>query len=147
MRRINQLGLAIVKRYEGMSRHAYKCPAGYWTIGCYGHRVKPSERFNEPLTDKSMDQLLESDLSEACKAVQRLIKVPVRDNQFSALVSFTFNLGSGCLQRSVLRARLNRSEYKEAGQAFMLYVRASGRVLKGLLNRRHDEMMLFMRES
>lgn len=146
MRRINQLGLAIVKRYEGMSRHAYKCPAGYWTIG-YGHRVKPSERFNEPLTDKSMDQLLESDLSEACKAVQRLIKVPVRDNQFSALVSFTFNLGSGCLQRSVLRARLNRSEYKEAGQAFMLYVRASGRVLKGLLNRRHDEMMLFMRES
>lgn len=146
MRRINQLGLAIVKRYEGMSRHAYKCPAGYWTIG-YGHRVKPSERFNEPLTDKSMDQLLESDLSEACKAVQRLIKVPVRDNQFSALVSFTFNLGSGCLQRSVLRARLNRSEYKEAGQAFMFYVRASGRVLKGLLNRRHDEMMLFMRES
>lgn len=146
MRRINQLGLAIVKRYEGMSRHAYKCPAGYWTIG-YGHRVKPSERFNEPLTDKSMDQLLESDLSEACKAVQRLIKVPVRDNQFSALVSFTFNLGSGCFQRSVLRARLNRGEYKEAGQAFMLYVRASGRVLKGLLNRRHDEMMLFMRES
>lgn len=146
MRKINQLGLAIVKRYEGMSRHAYKCPAGYWTIG-YGHRVKPSERFNEPLTDKSMDQLLESDLSEACKAVQSLIKVPVLDNQFSALVSFTFNLGSGCLQRSVLRARLNRGEYKEAGQAFMLYVRASGRVLKGLLNRRHDEMMLFMRES
>lgn len=146
MRRINQLGWAIVKRYEGMSRHAYRCPAGYLTIG-YGHRVKPGEQFNEPLTNEAIDHLLETDLIEVCRAVQRLIKVPVRDNQFSALVSFTFNLGSGCLQRSVLRARLNRGEYKEAGQAFMLYVRASGRVLKGLLNRRHDEMMLFMRES
>ena len=78
------------------------------------------------------------------RAVLRLITVPLSDGQFDALVSFTFNLGSGALQRSTLRRKVNRQEYEDAALEFGKWVWAGGRRLKGLINRRKAEAALFL---
>lgn len=77
------------------------------------------------------------------RAVLRLISVPLTDGQFDALVSFTFNLGAGALQRSTLRRKMNRGEAEDVPAEFMKWVWAGGRKLKGLIKRRCAEALLF----
>ena len=77
----------------------------------------------------------------------RLIKIPLTDNQFAALVSFTFNLGGGALQRSTLRQKVNRKEHGEVPAEFMKWVRAGGRKLPGLIKRRAAEAALYVRKD
>jgi lysozyme len=77
------------------------------------------------------------------QAVCRLVKVPLTDGQFDALVSFTFNLGSGALQRSTLRRKVNREEHEEVPREFLRWVWAGGRKLKGLVRRRAAEADLY----
>jgi lysozyme len=69
--------------------------------------------------------------------------VPLTDGQFDALVSFTFNLGSGALQRSTLRRKVNREEHDEVPEQFMRWVWAGGRKLRGLMRRREKELLLY----
>ena len=76
-------------------------------------------------------------------AVFRLIRVPRTDGQFEALLSFTFNLGSGALQRSTLRRKVNREEHAGVPTEFMRWVWAGGRRLKGLIRRRAAETTLY----
>ena len=90
--------------------------------------------------------LLLKDVSFAERSVIRLIKVPLFDGQFDALVSFIFNLGSGALQRSTLRMKVNREEHKEVPDEFMKWVRAGGIRLRGLIRRRMAEAILYMEE-
>ena len=87
--------------------------------------------------------LLSALLIIAERAVLRLIKVPLTDGQFDALVSFTFNLGSGALQRSTLRRKVNREEHEEVPAEFMRWVWAGGRKLKGLVRRREAESIRY----
>lgn len=138
---ITEEGLAIIMRHEGFSPVRYICPAGYPTIG-YGHVIKNGEDFGT-ISKEEGAILLQRDVVIAEQAVKRLISVPLNDNQFAALVSFTFNLGSGSLQRSTLRRKLNRGEYEAASQEFHKWVWAGGRKLRGLINRRADEAALF----
>lgn len=77
------------------------------------------------------------------QAVCRLIKVPLTDGQFDALVSFTFNLGSGALQRSTLRRKVNHEEHEEVPDQFMRWVWAGGKKLRGLVMRREAEASLY----
>jgi lysozyme len=84
-------------------------------------------------------ELLRSDVGKAERAVLRLIAVPLTQGQFDALVSFTFNLGSGALQRSTLRRKVNREEHDDVPAELMKWVWAGGRKLKGLANRRRLE--------
>jgi lysozyme len=72
-----------------------------------------------------------------------LITVPLTDGQVDALVSFTYNLGGGALQRSTLRRKINRKEHAEVPEQFMRWVWADGRKLKGLIRRREAEVMLY----
>lgn len=109
MRNITQSGLDLIKRFEGFVGNVYFCPAGYPTIG-YGHVVKRSEDFSAGIDAVQAEELLRQDAVIAERAVLRLIKVPLTDGQFDALVSFTFNLGGGALQRSTLRRKVNREE-------------------------------------
>src|SRR5689334_11587575 len=99
MRHITDAGLALIKRFEGFSPTLYICPAGYSTIG-YGHVVRPAERscFAKGITSIGGENLLRHDAQVAEAAVLRLIRVPLTNGQFDALVSFTFNLGAGALQ-------------------------------------------------
>ena len=87
---------------------------------------------------------MKRDLSIAERGVLKQTKVPLTDNQFDALCSFVFNLGSGAFQSSTLRRRLNRGDYEGAANEFPRWVFAGGRKLKGLIKRRSDERLLFL---
>lgn len=139
--KINDKGLQIIKDFEGCRLKAYICPAGVWTIG-YGHtaNVKP----DMVITSTDAERLLRQDLKRFEEAVSSLVKVPVTPNQFSALVSFTFNIGVGALRNSTLLRKLNSSNYKGAAEEFLRWNKANGKVLPGLTKRRKAERDLFL---
>lgn len=143
MRHITQEGIDLIKRFEGFSATVYICPAGYPTIG-YGHLVREAEQYEQGITEAEAEDLLRRDVHAAENAVLRLIDVPLTDGQFDALVSFTFNLGSGALQRSTLRRKLNRQEYASVAGEFGRWVWAGGHRLKGLVRRRRAERAVFL---
>lgn len=140
MRHITDVGLTLIKRFEGFSPTIYLCPAGYPTIG-YGHLVKPQERtrFAAGIDEAQGEDLLRLDARIAESAVLRLIRVPLTDGQFDALVSFTFNLGAGALQRSTLRRKVNREEHAAIPRELLKWVRSGSNVLPGLVRRRKAE--------
>ncbi|WJW80324.1 lysozyme [Bartonella sp. TP] len=146
MRHITQNGLDLIKRFEGFSQTVYFCPAGYPTIG-YGHVVKDDEDFAAGIDEAQAEELLRQDAQIAERAVLRLINVPLTDGQFDALVSFTYNLGGGALQRSTLRRKINREEHAEVPEQFMRWVWAGGRKLKGLVRRRAAEAGFYQTNS
>jgi len=130
MRHVTQHGINLIKRFEGFEPEVYLDAAGLPTIG-YGHLLRAGEA------------LLIKDVLSAETAVLRLIHVPLTDGQFDALVSFTFNLGGGALQRSTLRRKVNREEHKDVPREFMRWLWAGGRKLKGLVRRREAEANLY----
>lgn len=142
--RTSEKGLDVIKRHEGLRLKAYRCPAGVWTIG-YGHTkgVKQGMR----IAKVQADRFLREDLAEAEKAVNTLVSVPLKQEQFDALVSFVFNLGAGALLRSTLRKVLNKGDYRAAAEQFERWVYGSvgGRKVKlpGLVARRVEERELF----
>lgn len=140
MRHVTDAGLNLIKRFEGFSSTIYICSAGYPTIG-YGHVVLAHEQdqFATGITQAEATELLRKDVRIAERAVLRLISVPLTDGQFNALVSFTFNLGAGALQRSTLRRKVNRGEHKSVPVELMKWVWAAGKRLPGLLSRRIAE--------
>lgn len=140
-RQVTEQGLDLIKHFEGLSLKPYKDIAGYWTIG-YGHLMKEYQAIL--LTEAEAEELLRSDLGKAERAVLRLTKVDLTDYQFDALVSFVFNLGAGAYQRSTLRAKLNRGDYTGAAPEFLKWIRAGGKVSKGLLRRRKAESQIFL---
>ena len=143
-RKINKAGMELVKKFEGFRADAYLCPAGVWTIG-YGHTggVKDGQK----VTKAKAEQLLREDLSEAEKAVERYITVSLTDCQFSALVSFTFNLGAGSLKDSTLRRKLNAGNHDAVPSELARWVKADGKTLPGLVLRRAAEGELFLRDD
>lgn len=142
MRKITQEGLDLIKHFEGYCPVVYVCPAGYPTIG-YGHLVRNHEAFANIGYDEA-ETLLRKDVESAECAVLRLINVPLTDGQFDALVSFTYNLGSGALQRSTLRRKVNRQAHAEVPEQLMRWVWAGGRKLNGLERRRNTEAIRYV---
>ncbi|MEM7198212.1 MAG: lysozyme, partial [Pseudomonadota bacterium] len=106
---INDAGLAIIKHYEGFQSKPYTCPAGYLTIG-YGHLVREDDAFSSGISETQAEEFLRDDVGIAERAIGVLIRQPLSENQFSALVSFTLNVGSGNLQASTLRRKINRGD-------------------------------------
>lgn len=143
MRQITENGLALIKRFEGFSAQLYDDAAGYATIG-YGHLLQPGEDFSAGITRADADRLLRADVRIAQGAVLRLIDHPLTDGQYDALVSFTFNVGGGALQRSTLRRKINRGELAAAPAEFHRWVYAGGRRLRGLVRRREAEIACFL---
>lgn len=141
-RQVNAEGLRLIKNYEGFRERAYLCPAGVWTIG-YGHTGGVNE--GDTVTREEAERLLRSDLRHAEGAVSRLIRVPLTDNEFSALVSFVYNCGAGALQTSTMRAHLNGGRRLAAADEFWRWCQAGGRKLPGLVRRRADERALFLK--
>lgn len=138
---ISDAGLELIKRFEGVRLSAYDDGVGVWTIGV-GHikGVKPGD----VATADQVDQWLREDVQEAEQAINRLARAPLSQAQFDALVSFTFNLGAGALERSTLLKRLNGRDYDAAANEFLRWNIAGGRVLAGLTKRRIAERMLFL---
>lgn len=139
-RQINKAGLDLVKKWEGCKLTAYLCPAKIWTIGfgSTGSHVKPGMT----ITQDQADELLRSDLRRFEDYVADRC-APATDNQFSALVSFCFNLGEGNLKTSTLRRLHLEGDYAGAKAQFARWNKAGGRVLNGLVKRRAEEAALY----
>ena len=147
MRRMTDEGLDLIKLYEGYSSSPYLCPAQHWTIGYGAIWGMDDTRVKEDHPDINEDQadyLLRRDVKKSEIAVLRHIRVPLEDGQFNALCSFVFNLGSGALQSSTLRRKINRGDYIGAANEFPRWVFAGGRKLKGLIRRREHERLMFI---
>ena len=147
MRRMTDEGLDLIKLYEGYSSSPYLCPAQHWTIGYGAIWGMDDTRVKEDHPDINKDQadyLLRRDVKKSEMAVLRHIRVPLEDGQFNALCSFVFNLGSGALQSSTLRRKINRGDYIGAANEFPRWVFAGGRKLKGLIRRREHERLMFI---
>ncbi|MEQ1704631.1 MAG: lysozyme [Rickettsiales bacterium] len=115
MRHITEDGIELIQNFEGFSPTVYLDAAGLPTIG-YGHllRAGEAEMFRRGISHEAAVALLIKDVQTAERAVLRLITVPLTDGQFDALVSFTFNLGGGALQRSTLRRKINREDHVDS---------------------------------
>ena len=143
---INAAGLAIIKHFEGFSHMPYRdvinLPTiGYGSIwGLDGARLTITHR---EITMAEGEWLLLRMLQQTERAVRRLVHPPLSENQFSALVSFTYNVGSGNLQCSTLRMKLNRMDLAGAANEFPKWRRAGGRILRGLVRRRAEERQLW----
>lgn len=137
---ISQKGLDLIKSFEGLRLSAYKCPADVWTIG-YGATagVKPGQT----ITKERAEELLREDVKRFEGYVDRLVKVPLTQGQFDALVSFAYNLGPGALEKSTLLDQLNRGDYDSAAAQFDRWTKAGGKELPGLVKRRAAERALF----
>jgi len=147
--RTSDEGIKLIKHFEGVHKKPYICPAGYWTVGV-GHLISrdaklPFEWFRI-LSPGEIDDLLRKDLRRFELGVLRLLGiVQPSQSEFDALVSFSFNLGLGCFQRSTVRSAFIRGDKKRSGEVLLKYRRAGGRILQGLVRRRQAELALLMR--
>lgn len=137
----------------------YLCPARLWTVGV-GHVLYPeqaklpvSDRLQFALKDEDrrvwtaaeVDDLLAKDLARFERGVARYCPNAVNSQgRFDSLVSFSFNVGLGNLQRSSLRMKNNRGDFEGAAEEFMKWTKAAGKVLPGLVKRRLDEQRLYL---
>ena len=141
--------LKMLAHHEGVRQKPYKCPAGLWTVGV-GHLIGDGktlpDSWNKIFTLDEVYDILAKDVARFERGVNKYITIPLRQNEFDALVSFSFNLGLGVLQRSTLRQALNRGDKEGAIASLLKYNKAGGKVLKGLDNRRKDEAALFRKE-
>ncbi len=139
-------GLQLIRKYEGYKSTPYRCPAGLYTVG-YGHVIgnglQLPDEWNRTLSLGEINELLRTDLARFERGVLRYCPVYLTQSQFDSLVSFSFNLGVGVLQRSTLRQKLNRGDYDGAAKVLLKYNKAGGVVLKGLTRRRQAEYRLF----
>ncbi len=139
----NAAGIAIIKEFEGLRLDSYICPAGVWTIG-YGttRGIQPSMCISEA----KAEELLREDLRSFEAGVQKMLQgVSLTDNQFSALVSLCYNCGLAPIkQGNTIRRTLDAGDYSGAADGFLLWRKAGGRVLEGLVRRRKRERELFL---
>jgi lysozyme len=138
-------GLKIIKTWEqgpkgGAALEAYQCDAGVWTIG-YGHTKGVKQGDTCSIHDAY--NWLREDCQGAEDAVHDLVVQPINQNQFDALVSFVFNLGRMAFANSTLLKMLNAGDYPGAARQFPRWNRVKGKIARGLVARRRDEVELF----
>lgn len=147
MRPIPNQALLLVREFEGCRLQVYLDSAGLPTIGI-GHLIRPGESFTS-ITQEQAEDLLRQDMQQAVRSVLRLINRPLTDNQYAALLSFTFNAGGGALQSSTLRMKCNRREDYAVPAEFLRWDKVKDPKTKlyrqsaGLLRRRKAEALLY----
>jgi lysozyme len=155
---VSAKALKVIKHHEGIRFSPYRCPAKLWTIGV-GHVLYPEQgklkiedrdayslrpEDNRKFSMEEVDSILAADLQRFERGVEKFVPVLLTQGQFDALVSFSFNVGLGTLQRSTLRQKLLRGDKTGAADEFLKYRMAGGKILKGLQNRRIDERAMFL---
>jgi GH24 family phage-related lysozyme (muramidase) len=161
----------MLAHHEGKRNKPYLCPAQIWTIGIgsvlYQEQIRlpiartpellakgavPMIRKEFPLkqednrlwSDDEIYRLLDRDLATFERGVLRLCPNDLNQSRFDSLVSFSFNVGLGNLQRSTIRMKHNRGDFEGAAEAFMQWTKAGGKELPGLVKRRKDEQALYL---
>ena len=155
---VSPKAIAMIQHHEGIRYKPYRCPAKLWTIGV-GHVIYPEQgklkiedrdgfplrpEHNRQFTKEEVDGILRLDLARFERGVAQFCPVPLTQGMFDALVSFSFNVGLGTLQRSTLRQKLLRGDKAGAAEELLKYCMAGGKILKGLQNRRIDERAMFL---
>lgn len=135
-------GIDLIKEYEGFRAKPYYCPAGKLTVG-YGHVVKSGEHFDE-ISEEQGEAILRNDLATAESAANLLVKVPLNQNEFDALVSLIFNIGTTNFRNSTLLKLINKDMRYMAAQEFSKWVYSKKKKLPGLVKRRDAEKLLFL---
>ncbi|MET3589864.1 lysozyme [Bartonella silvatica] len=149
MRKISQEGLALIKQWEGLRLNAYKDAIGVWTIG-YGHTNmagKPLIHEGMIITEKQAEELLCQDLQQFENAVESAVTVSLTDEQFAALVSFCYNVGTKAFCNSTLLKKLNKGDYEAVPTELQKWTKASGKRLQGLVHRRAAEAGLWAKRA
>ena len=140
-------GLALIRLFEGLVLKAYPDPGSGgdpWTIG-YGHTVGVTPGM--VCTQAQADAWLSWDAANCARAIEKLVKVPLTQAQFDALVSLIFNIGEGAFARSTLLRRLNAGAYADVPAQFKRWDKAGGKVMKGLVRRRAAEAAVWSSSS
>lgn len=140
--KINTEGVRLIKYFESLRLESYEDSVGVWTIG-WGHTNKEKIVEGIKITQDEADAYLQNDLKKFEDGVNQLVTVPLNENQFSALVSFSFNLGLGNLKNSTLLKYLNEGDSFNASKEFVKWSKAGGKRLGGLVKRRLSERNLF----
>lgn len=155
---VSDKAIKMIIHHEGLRLKPYRCPAKLWTIGVGhvlypdqgkmainerdGYQLRPED--NRVFTQEEVNNILKADLKRFEQGVDRYITTQLTQGMFDALVSFSFNVGLGTLQRSTLRMKLNRGDKDGAAEELLKYCMAGGKILKGLQNRRIDEKAMFL---
>lgn len=143
---ISPNALKLLLEWEGCKLKQYKDSGGLLTIGV-GHLIKKGENFSKGITTSQALDLLADDIKQFEQSINSLVKVPLTQNQFDALVIFCFNIGVGAFTKSTLLRKLNSRLYKEVPYQLSLWTRADGKKVQGLINRRNKEIDLWNKED
>jgi lysozyme len=143
---VNKAGRDLIKQFEGCKLKAYKCPAGLWTISWgltfYPDGTKVKE--GDVITQQQAEDYFNAIVDDFAKDVDVLVKSNVTANNFSAIVSFAFNVGIGNFRKSTLLKKVNVNPKDTSISAeFKKWVRANDRVMQGLVRRREAEAKLY----
>ena len=147
--KISNNGLDLIKQFEGLSLKPYLDAANIPTIGFgntyYEDGTKVTLK-DKPITEERATQLLEFIANKTfSENINKVVKVPLNQNQFDALVSFAYNIGNKNFNWSTLLKKLNLSDYVGASLEFGRWNQAGGKILSGLVSRRQKEKELFLR--
>lgn len=149
MPKLNQAGIDLIKEFEGFKGQAYRCPAGVWTVG-YGHTSRagwPRVFPNTVVSKDVAEEILKIDLKRFEEDIKNTLGESVNslnDNQYSALVSLCYNIGSGAFAKSSAVKLIRAGKIEEAAQRILPWNKAGGKVLKGLVRRRKAEYELYL---
>ncbi|UYL86103.1 lysozyme [Acinetobacter phage vB_AbaM_BP10] len=141
-------GINLISTFEGTRLTAYDDGVGVWTIGI-GTTIYPNGtkvKKGDTCTSEQAKTYFKHDLVKFENVVNESVKVPLSQNQFDALVSLTYNIGSGAFKNSTLLKLLNNGDYQGAADQFPAWKKAGGRVLEGLVKRRAAERDLFLKK-
>ncbi|WP_446324395.1 lysozyme [Acinetobacter sp. 1207_04] len=142
---VSTSGMALICGFEGLKLKAYDDGVGVWTIG-FGTTIYPNGikvRKGDICTEVQAKAYMAHDLKKFESAVNSAVTVPINQNQFDALVSLAYNIGTGAFKESTLLQKLNESDYKSASAQFVVWNKGGGKVMPGLMNRRAVERKLF----
>lgn len=134
-------GVTLTEGFEALQLTAYKDIRGRWTIG-YGH-TGPEVHEGLVWTERQAETALANDIWWASGVVNRVVKYPINQNEFNALVDLVYNIGAGNFASSSMLRDLNKGDIKNAAMQFDIWDHAGGKVVAGLLRRRQDETTLF----
>lgn len=135
--------IKIIAKWESYRANPYYCPAHKLTVG-YGHVILKNDSIKFPISKENAIKLLYSDVSFFYSELVYLLKIRINNNQFCALLSLVYNIGSRQFQNSTIRAMVNRGDFKDAPNEFPKWCHSGGIRIAGLLNRRYDERKLFL---
>lgn len=144
---INQAGIDLVKKWEGFRAEAYRDAVGVLTIG-YGTTAmagvgidpKPGMR----ITEAQAEEYLRKAVDKFAAQIRPAITAPINENEFAAFVSLAYNIGPGAFRKSSALRHFNAGDKAKAADAILLFNKAGGKVLRGLVNRRQEERALFL---